>query len=195
MTLLYPWLVTQYFKQIIPAIKAKWPQGASRNILIQQDNAKPHISNNDPEFRAAASSDGFNIQLICQPPNSPDTNVNDLGWFRAIQSLQVDTASYNVDQLVNNVLLSYERLEHETLNNVFLSLQNCMTEIMKAKGGNNYKVPHMGKAALIRQGNLPETLEVDENIVREGILHLIEHNQTEGESYDISKLMNGLGYQ
>ncbi|KAL8491781.1 hypothetical protein ACS0TY_023396 [Phlomoides rotata] len=36
---------------IIPAIKAKWPSNASKNIIIQQDNAKPHISNNDPDFR------------------------------------------------------------------------------------------------------------------------------------------------
>ncbi|KAL8555759.1 hypothetical protein ACS0TY_003538 [Phlomoides rotata] len=34
------------------------------------DNAKPHVSNNDPEFRVVASSDGFNIQLIYQSANS-----------------------------------------------------------------------------------------------------------------------------
>ena len=34
--------------QIVPAIKAKWPQdGAERVIYIQQDNAKAHVSQND----------------------------------------------------------------------------------------------------------------------------------------------------
>ncbi|XP_051151877.1 uncharacterized protein LOC127265901 [Andrographis paniculata] len=74
--------------QIIPAIKEKWPHKKSKHIFIQQDNAKPHIKGDDAEFINAATTDGFHIVLIQQPPNSPDMNVNDLGWFRAIQSLQ-----------------------------------------------------------------------------------------------------------
>ncbi|XP_074291358.1 uncharacterized protein LOC141618151 [Silene latifolia] len=70
-------------EQVIPAIKAKWPEGASKNIYIQQDNARPHIKNNDQAFMAVANSEGFNIQLTFQHPNSPDLNVNDLGYFRA----------------------------------------------------------------------------------------------------------------
>ena len=50
-------------------------------IEIQQDNAKLHILDNDPIFREAANQGGFNIHLIQQPPNSPDMNVLDLGFF------------------------------------------------------------------------------------------------------------------
>ena len=74
--------------QILPAIKAKWPDVMSKDILIQQDNCPAHINDDDPDFRAAASADGFNIHLFSQPANSPDTNVNDLGYFRALQSLK-----------------------------------------------------------------------------------------------------------
>ena len=66
---------------ILPAIRQKWPEGASKTVYIQQDNAKPHILNNDPIFREAANQGGFNIHLIQQPPNSPDMNVLDLGFF------------------------------------------------------------------------------------------------------------------
>ncbi|XP_047941012.1 uncharacterized protein LOC125188282 [Salvia hispanica] len=38
--------------QIIPAIKAKWPIWASKDIYIQQDNATPHITAMDPEFQS-----------------------------------------------------------------------------------------------------------------------------------------------
>lgn len=58
----------------------KWPEGASKEIYIQQDNAKPHVKNSDPDFRAAANQNGFNITLVQQPPNSPDMNINDLGF-------------------------------------------------------------------------------------------------------------------
>ena len=47
--------------------------------------------------------DGFYIQLVQQPPNSPDMNVLDLGFFRSIQALQYQKAAYNVTQLVRVV--------------------------------------------------------------------------------------------
>ncbi|XP_057809062.1 uncharacterized protein LOC131023534 [Salvia miltiorrhiza] len=155
-----------YIYKLIPAIMAKWPQFASKTIYIHQDNAKPHIKDDDPDFRAAASANGFDIRIIHQPPNSPDTNINDLGWFRAIQSLQVQAVSSNETELVQAVQKSFEELSAVTLNNVFLSLQGCYTEIMKVKGQNCYKIPHMKKGMLARQGNLPMALEVPKELVQ-----------------------------
>ncbi|XP_057786058.1 uncharacterized protein LOC131003559 [Salvia miltiorrhiza] len=63
-----------FIHKIVPSIKLKWPSFASKTIFIQQDNAKPHIKDDDPEFREVASADGFNIRIVHQPPNSPDTN-------------------------------------------------------------------------------------------------------------------------
>ncbi|XP_074314581.1 uncharacterized protein LOC141649802 [Silene latifolia] len=68
--------------QVIPAIKAKWPSTCSKHILIQQDNARPHITNKDADFRRAGTEDGWNnIEFTHQPPNSPDLNVLDLRFF------------------------------------------------------------------------------------------------------------------
>ena len=36
---------------------------------------------NDPVFCEAAKQQGFDNCLICQPPNSPDFNILDLGFF------------------------------------------------------------------------------------------------------------------
>ncbi|XP_057791204.1 uncharacterized protein LOC131008338 [Salvia miltiorrhiza] len=163
-----------FINQLIPAIMNKWPQGASKLIFIQQDNAKPHISDSDIEFRQAASQNGFDIRLVQQPPNSPDTNVNDLGWFRAIQSIQEESVCTTVDQLVNAVCKSFMDLSPIALNKVFLSLQGCMIETMKMNGHNAYKLPHMSKNALIRQNALPLTLKVDKDLVDQCIMHMIE---------------------
>lgn len=54
-------------------------QRKSQTTLIQQDNAEPHISPTDSEFMSAGSTYGRDIRLKCQPPNSPDINVLDLG--------------------------------------------------------------------------------------------------------------------
>lgn len=153
----------------MPAIRSKWPESASKLIFIQQDNARPHIKDNDVDFRSAATKDGFDIRLVQQPPNSPYTNVNDLGWFRSIQSIQLESACYSVDQLVNSVVLSFEELDPMKLNNVFLSLHGCMVEIIKIRGQNCYKIPHMKKGSLIRHNQLPIDLEVPKSLVEECI--------------------------
>ncbi|XP_074293213.1 uncharacterized protein LOC141620174 [Silene latifolia] len=66
---------------VLPAIKAKWPSDLRKHVIIQQDNARPHFTNNDPDFKKAATTDGWNIEMTYQPPNSPDLNVLDLGFF------------------------------------------------------------------------------------------------------------------
>ena len=73
---------------LIPAIRARWPP-AERGmpIYVQQDNAKTHIPLDDPEFVAVAQAEGWDIRLTCQPPNSPDLNILDLGFFAALQAL------------------------------------------------------------------------------------------------------------
>ncbi|XP_042038441.1 uncharacterized protein LOC121784356 [Salvia splendens] len=120
-------------KEIIPAIKAKWPDNISKKIFIQQDNVRPHIMHNDAEFQSVANTDGFRFHIICQPANSPYCNVLDLGFFRAIQSIQDDKLATGVDELVANVQTAFDELSAETLNNVFLTLQGCLTGILKVE--------------------------------------------------------------
>ncbi|XP_074300312.1 uncharacterized protein LOC141631553 [Silene latifolia] len=119
---------------VIPTIKQKWSGTASKEISIQQDNAKPHINGKDKDFLEAATSAGFNINLTQQPTNPLDLNILDLSFFRSIQSLQDEHLSRSVEELVKNVQDAYEEETMETLDNVWLSLQACMVEIMKLKG-------------------------------------------------------------
>ena len=66
-----------------PSNQGKWPAPTRHNpIFIQQDNAKSHRVNDHQDLLEACSSDGFNIEVINQPPNSPDTNMLDLGFSR-----------------------------------------------------------------------------------------------------------------
>ena len=147
--------------QVLPQIRQKWPLLSSPTIYIQQDNARPHIRIDDDEFIRAAKQYGFDINLVCQPPNSPDLNVLDLGFFRSIQTLQHQEAPKNIDELQAAVEKAFNELSPHCLNNVFLSLQSCMVQIIKSFGDNRYKVPHMGKGQLARVGNLPVTMTCD----------------------------------
>nr|CCA22684.1 hypothetical protein OsJ_02110 [Albugo laibachii Nc14] len=83
---------------VISAIKMKWPARDRHNtIYIQQDNTKPHVFPDDEAIVAAGQKNGWDIRLRFQPPNSPDCNVLDLGYIRAIQSLQYEQEIYRTD--------------------------------------------------------------------------------------------------
>lgn len=164
----------------MPAIKLKWPQCLSKNIEIQQDNCRTHITNKDADFQEAANADGFHMKIVQQPSNSPDCNANDLGLFTAIQSLQQRLKCKDPDELIAAVQTSFQMMEPQTLNKVFISLQCVLVEIMKVRGMNNFKLPHMSKDSLLRQGLLPQNLDVPEHLVRECIDHLLAEEKTEG---------------
>ncbi|ETW01479.1 hypothetical protein H310_06990 [Aphanomyces invadans] len=110
--------------RVIPAIKAKWPSCAGRRVVVQQDNAKPHIPPTDPDIVAACKSDGWDIEVKFQPPNSPDLNVLDLGFFRAIQSIQENNYSRCVDDIVAETERAWMEVDMSTLNANFLTLQS-----------------------------------------------------------------------
>lgn len=61
-----------------------------------------------------------------------------------------------MDDLIDNA--EHQAYDENKLNRVFLTLQSCLLEVMKADGGNGYKIPHMGKERLERLDILPNTL-------------------------------------
>ncbi|XP_038715957.1 uncharacterized protein LOC120009425 [Tripterygium wilfordii] len=107
--------------------------------------------------------------LCCQPLNSPDLNVLDLGFFRAIDSLQHQEAPSTMDEFVLAVENAFYMFPEEDLNNVSLTLQSCMVEILRNFGGNNYKIPHMSKKKLIRNGQLSICIECDSQILNDAM--------------------------
>jgi hypothetical protein len=159
--------------KVVPAMKEIWPiEERGFPIFIQQDNARTHIDINDEDFRRVASQDGFDIRLMCQPANSPDLNVLDLGFFNAIQSLQHKEAPNSIDELVKAVENSFEAFSTVKSNRIFLTLQSCMIEIMKKGGSNKYKLQHLKKKKLERQGKLPTRLKCDATLVEDVLKYL-----------------------
>ncbi|XP_021755468.1 uncharacterized protein LOC110720729 [Chenopodium quinoa] len=159
-----------------PLTEANWPIDACGTIWVQQDNATQHLQLHDIEFRNAANTEGFNIHLIAQPPNSPDLNVLDLGFFNTIQAIQHQQAPRNVDELVSAVKYAYEIFEPRKVNHVFLSLQYCMLEIMMVQGSNNYIQPHHAKERMERAGNLPTYIEVPIQLLKESMTSLLQQH-------------------
>ena len=157
-------------EKVLPAIREKWPTGNQFPIKLQHDNSRAHIEVNDSQFLEQAMRDGYVISIEPQCPNSPDTNILDLGLFRAIQSKQHENTANTMEQLRDNVLNAFWGMHPYYLEKVFLSLQLCMIEILKTKGSNNYKLPHMGKNKIFRQQNqLPKSLSVPFDVYQEAV--------------------------
>jgi hypothetical protein len=138
----------------VPAIKRKWPD-RNRKISIQQDGASSHIRPHDPEFVPAVTAGNWKITLVTQPAQSPDTNHLDLTFFRALQSKQWDNGfALEIDGLIEQVNRAYKDFPSQKIDFGFITLQSCLQEILLSNGGNEYKIPHIGKERLLRSGTL-----------------------------------------
>jgi hypothetical protein len=72
---------------VLPEIKKKMP--VNTNIILQQDGAKSHLHEDDEVFKAKVIELYGNpnaVKLYIQLAQSPDLNVNDLGFFSSLQS-------------------------------------------------------------------------------------------------------------
>ena len=110
----------------------------------------------------------------------------DLSFLRAIQSIKEQITYKDEEKLVKAVTNAYAEYDPIQLNYIFLRLQDCMREILKCRGQNKYKRPHMGKEALDRAGRLPVSLEIDKDLVDQS-LHWLEHGSDDDSMTDWSE--------
>jgi hypothetical protein len=141
-------------EKVLPAIKPKWPD-RNHQIIIQQDGATSHISEDDAAFVELAIADNWQIRLHTQPAQSPDTNTLHLAFFRALQSAQWDHGfAIDIDGLIMQVSRAYNEFFSRKIDFGFLTLQSYLDEIHVSNGNNTYKIPHMGKATFLQAGVL-----------------------------------------
>lgn len=154
--------------KVLPAILAKFPVTYLRDIgvRIQQDGAKSHIADNDKEWLEAVKhlAEGNKITLFTQPAQSPDLNINDLAFFRSIQTLYCEESPSNELELIDAVQRSYQQYPAAQINRMWLTLQGCLNEILLSSGDNHYSIPHINKAKLEKEGKLPVVLPVAKDI-------------------------------
>jgi hypothetical protein len=155
--------------ELIPSICAHWPDDEFKNrhikIRIQQDGAGAHIKPDDPIWLEYLEEMGLEDKVILfnQPANSPDLNVNDLGFFRAIQACYYQEVPGTFEDIIACVHKAYWEYPREKVNRLFITKMTVMNEIIRCNGDNDFKIPHMNKAVLERQDKLPTTLEVTEH--------------------------------
>ena len=131
----------------------------SRTIYIQQDGVKNHIREDDEEFNNVLMEQEIDAKLYTKTLNSPDVNILDLGFFRAIQSFN-NASPKNEAELIQSVQDAYENYLQHKLNWTWLTLQSCFNQIILHHRDNDYSIEHISKAKLEWQGQLPDVLHV-----------------------------------
>ena len=135
--------------KLLPVIVEKWPwtDRLSRKIWIQQDGAKSHINTDDNEFKEALQDQEINAGLYTQAANSPDVNLLDLGFLRAIQSFN-NVAPKNKEELIQSVQDAYTNYPRKRLNLTWLTLHSVFNQIILCNGDNDYNIKHLSKEKL-----------------------------------------------
>ena len=161
-----------FVDELLPAILALAPPSMlDEPLFIQQDNAPAHIRNNNTGWQEALVALGggaaLNITIVQQPPQSPDLNILDLGFFSAMQRRQwAQPTPTTLLQLCDQVLGVFEGMPGPLLERLFITLFGVMNAIVDDDGGNNYRLPHFGKSRILNQGGaLPETIEATPAVV------------------------------
>ncbi len=76
----------------------------------------------------------------------------DLSFFRALQAKQWSLGSETTfDGLIAKVLQAFAEFEPRKIDCGFLTQQTCLNDMMEVNGGNDYKIGHLGKQALLCQ--------------------------------------------
>jgi len=156
-------------EKVLPAIFDRFPRERSRDqtIFIQQDNPNSHFKPDDAEWIHASTQLHPTMKVVMrnQPPNSPDTNILDLGFFRAIQSLQwKQPPARTIEGLLHNVNTAFNEYDPRSLNKIWLTHQSICDEILTNHGDNDFDIPHVGKDKVERKtGKLPASFILSES--------------------------------
>ena len=108
---------------------------------------------------------GWGIRLTCQPPNSLETNVNDLGFFASLQASFHKMMPQNLEDICKKLQKAFRKYSPKKLNRIFLTHMTCMREIIRHKGSNFYKIPHIKKRSLENNGGLLDQLGCEQEFV------------------------------
>ena len=115
--------------------------------IFQQDGARPHTADGTiEELIAAGTGDGWTPLIITQPPNSPDVNINDLGFFHSLKTdiRKICTHCTSRTEMMANVLQAFEEYPWDKLDGIWACYFNNLRSIMACDGGNDYKQAHNG---------------------------------------------------
>ena len=107
-----------------------------------------------------------------------------------LESLQQQRTSNNLNELIENVRTVFADYESYKLNDVFLTLQTVLQEIIRRDGSNKFHAPHINKARLRREGNLPNVIALDAQTRHKVHTHIAAINDNDNDNDNNNDAIN-----
>ena len=140
----------KYFEMMVelifPAIRKAY-RGRTHLVRVQQDGARPHTGKDMVaklnEEGAKAKRGEPKIIVFTQSSNSPDLNICDLAFFRALgvavrKARRGATDTFDLDKLTLDVFAEYENYPALELAKMWEYRKYVLRQIIACGGGNQY---------------------------------------------------------
>ena len=79
---------------------------------------------------------------MTQPAQSPDLNINDLGFFASLKSRVRKESFGTIDDLVEGLQRSFGAYDSKTPERVWQSLFKRYNQVLEGLGGNDFEVEY-----------------------------------------------------
>ena len=138
-------------EEVFPRIRELY--AGEEKVIVQHDGAPGHTGKSTPKLLAEAGRKRKRgeplIEVVQQPAQSPDFNINDLAFFRALsvavrkrrRSLMRGPKRFDIDQLVDDVKQAFDEYPPEQLEKMWKHKSYVMGAVLTTKpkaGGSNY---------------------------------------------------------
>ncbi len=155
------WTASSYFskvkKNVVTDMMETLPK-VIKKVEIQVDSAGGHgnMATTVKEFNEFGAKTTkrrwFKVEIEPQPTRSPESNANDLGGWRSLDSL-VESVSYlpnttkpRVELLKDNILDAWERWDsYEVFPRLFQTKPRVIKAIVENEGRNDFPLPRSKK--------------------------------------------------
>ena len=150
----------------------EWNNPTRRFIFSRMVPRHTSIQQNNSSRLATLQEMGIihKLLLYTQPTNLPDSNINNL-VFCALQWMNHCECPIDEAEIIQYVSKTYNEYDYIKIDFIWLTLMGCYNEIIDCHGDNDY-IPHIGKAALQRQGQRPTSLLGVQQVTRKALNYL-----------------------
>ena len=151
-----PRFVKMVREKVIPAIRQE--MSWATKIKLQFDNAPGHLTKGKKNKETGeiiyestiagklndllTKAGEIPIELVRQIANSPDTNLNDLGFYNSLDSQLPQRREFKLDEFEKQVEAAFWAYPEEKLERIVRAKIGIIKAIIADKGDNTYKIPH-----------------------------------------------------
>lgn len=147
MTTDHRWYQTFSSDTRLPTFKQKMSWLWEKNTIVQQDGATPHTGHDaSNKLTSGGREGGWDIRVFRQPAQSPDLNVNDLGFVASLKSRVWKKEYESIDEMIEGIRVMFTKYDNCTFERVWQSVYEKYNQVLRTWSVKDFEVRHTGAA-------------------------------------------------